>query len=86
MRKMSISLKRKRGCGYCLDLIPWQKVGNTKKKAKCPHEECPYHEMDNTKTYDEYVESVSDMPIEELITLLLGTKQRKKQKVCLKKP
>ena len=86
MRKINKPIKRKRGCAYCLDFIPWEMVGNTRKKAKCPHEECPYHEMDNSKTYDEYVESVSDMPIEELITLLLGTKQRKKQKVCLKKP
>lgn len=83
MRKIGFSVKRKRGCGYCLDFIPAGKVG---KRSKCPHEECPYHEMDNSKTYDEYVESISDMPIEELVTLLLGTKQRKKQKVCLKKP
>lgn len=35
---------KKRGCHYCADF-----------KRRCPHEVCPYHELDNVKTYDEYL-------------------------------
>ena len=68
MRKIHLDRKRKRGCGYCLDFIPSGKVG---KRSKCPYDECPYHELDDVKTYDEYAESVSDTPIAEMIAWLL---------------
>lgn len=35
---------KKRGCWYCTDF-----------KRKCPHAECPYHELDGFKTYEEYL-------------------------------
>lgn len=36
---------KKRGCAYCTDFV----------NMACPHEECPYHELDGFKTYDEYL-------------------------------
>lgn len=36
--------QKKRGCHYCADF-----------KRKCPYAECPYHELDEFKTYDEYL-------------------------------
>lgn len=36
---------RKRGCAYCTDFV----------NMACKHEECPYHELDGFKTYDEYL-------------------------------
>lgn len=35
---------RKRGCHYCADF-----------NRSCPHDKCPYHELDEFKTYDEYM-------------------------------
>ena len=35
---------KKRGCHWCADF-----------KRKCQHEVCPYHELDDVKTYDEYL-------------------------------
>lgn len=70
MRRIKLDCKHKRGCGYCLEYIPSRKVGNTVTKSKCPHDVCPYHEMDNVKTYDEYAESVTDVPIAALIAKL----------------
>lgn len=35
---------KKRGCHNCADF-----------NHKCPHEVCPYHELDEYKTYDEYM-------------------------------
>lgn len=36
---------KKRGCTYCADYID----------SKCIHKECPYHELDNVKSYEEYL-------------------------------
>lgn len=35
----------KRGCYYCADYID----------RECIHEKCPYHELDNVKSYNEYL-------------------------------
>ena len=45
MRTVSLEEKRQRGCAYCLDY-----------KRGCKYEECPYHELDDVKTYGEYLE------------------------------
>ena len=75
MRKIHLDRKHKRGCAYCLDLIPWEKKGNKVRLSKCPYDECPYHELDNVKTYDEYVDSVSDVPIAALMARLCSTRR-----------
>lgn len=36
---------KKRGCIYCTEF----------ENMACPHEECPYHELDGFKTYAEYL-------------------------------
>ena len=37
--------QRQRGCFYCLDFVD----------MACKHKECPYHELDGFKTYEEYL-------------------------------
>lgn len=69
MRTIHIDRKKKRGCGYCLDFIPCEKMLG-RKKSKCPYDECPYHELDEVNTYDEYVDGVSDLPIATLMAQL----------------
>ncbi len=46
MRIVPEKERRQRGCQYCLD----------HKGRKCKHEECPYHELDDVETYEEYLE------------------------------
>lgn len=75
MRTVLLDRKHKRGCGYCLDFIPWEKIGNTRTKSKCPYDECPYHELDDVKTYEEYVDGVSDVPIAALMARLCSTRR-----------
>ena len=44
----------KRGCDYCADMVMIKKNGGENTHG-CIHMKCPYHELDNYKTYDEYL-------------------------------
>lgn len=56
MRKIHNEDNVKRGCRYCADSIkPEGKI------RVCPHEECPYHELDNYKTYHDYLKETSSL-------------------------
>lgn len=50
MRVVGSAEKDKRGCLYCLD---WIKVGK-KRGVMCKHDECPYRELDDFETYEDY--------------------------------
>ena len=47
MRKITNEEIKKRGCKWCTE----------HKGGKCKHKKCPYHELDNYDTYDEYLNS-----------------------------
>ena len=53
-RRLSISTMRKRGCVYCADLI-----GNT----YCKYRKCPYNDLDEVRSYGEYLQSLADIKI-----------------------
>ncbi len=53
MRILSSQEKIKRGCDYCAH-VQEEDVNDTVKKV-CPHDECPYHELDEFDTYSEYL-------------------------------
>lgn len=50
LRKIHNGEALKRGCRYCADSV--KKDG---KIRRCIHEECPYHELDEFKTYHDYL-------------------------------
>ena len=52
MRALKESETHQRGCWFCADL---HKVRGGKNVNRCPYEECPYNELDNVKTYGEYM-------------------------------
>ena len=58
MRRIKLDCQVQRGCHYCVDMIPGQKVKRYYKPKRCPYEECPYHQLDGFKTYTEYLKSV----------------------------
>lgn len=51
----------KRGCRYCADVV---------EKKKCPYEECPYHELDDVKTYEEYLQKTDKSGLAKILELL----------------
>lgn len=50
----------KRGCGLCADVCKekvWSREeGKMVTRKYCPYDECPYHELDEFKSYAEYDE------------------------------
>lgn len=56
MRRILVSERKKRGCDYCNDVIPPVYSGKTiRRTRRCPYDECPHHELDKVKSYDEYL-------------------------------
>lgn len=64
MEKRALTYKEKeqRGCAYCTD-----RVG-----LSCKHPECPYHELDNFRRYDDYLK---EYPVE--LDKVLARKQNR---------
>lgn len=54
MRALGQEEKEKRGCLYCLDYIV--RGG----RGACKHWKCPYRELDEFETYEEYFNLHSD--------------------------
>lgn len=52
MRELLQNEIAKRGCRYCADK---ERVLGGAKVSHCPHDECPYRELDNVKSYGEYI-------------------------------
>ena len=50
MRRLKTREMDKRGCLYCADC-----THGSGTNTSCAHNECPYHELDNVKTYGEYM-------------------------------
>lgn len=57
MRKLRKKEKERRGCRYCEDLTESHIIKGKFVPAGCPHKECPYHELDNVKSYDKYLKT-----------------------------
>lgn len=45
----------KRGCDYCMDMVILRKAPKQLAVRGCPHLQCPYHELDQYKSYMEYL-------------------------------
>ena len=63
MHEVSKEEQEKRGCRYCTKLTRVRGVsdnGNiyTAYTYICPFAKCPYRDLDNFETYDEYLESL----------------------------
>ena len=68
MRKLHNSDYRQRGCVYCNDTVRKRRRNADKKyRIHCIHDECPYHELDNIKSYYEYMKKLKGGTIENLI-------------------
>lgn len=55
MRLLQVEEIKKRGCTYCIDVVPTFKQEPHFKRRKCPYDECPHHELDGYESYDKYL-------------------------------
>lgn len=70
MRKIKRSCLEQRGCSFCLDRIAPVVKSKYTTSSMCPHNVCPYHELDSVDTYTDYLNSISDLPVGELLKRL----------------
>lgn len=63
MRPINNAERKKRGCEYCHNMIPRHLEGKTWKPRRCPYEECPYHELDASQSYDQFMLNTDSMGI-----------------------
>jgi hypothetical protein len=66
MRRLRKKCIVQRGCDYCLDRIPPAELGDV---SRCPHFVCPYHELDEAESYKEYLKSISDFTLGEMLNI-----------------
>lgn len=70
MRKISSAERFKRGCTYCAysELIEYY----DQKLRGCPFEECPYRELDEFDTYEDYLKAkFGSCQVDDLISRTL---------------
>ena len=65
MRKLSHGEMIKRGCLYCEDCSH-----GSGKYTGCKHSECPYHELDDVKTYGEYIQKTNKSGLAKVLANL----------------
>ena len=58
MRKLSKDEVKKRGCEYCMDSNKFKTLGY---QRSCKYDACPYHELDDYDTYDDYLKSETEL-------------------------
>ena len=59
MRELHKEEIEKRGCEFCADAMPPDNGGKGHVQRQCPHEKCPNHELDNVKSYKEYLKNAN---------------------------
>lgn len=57
MRLLSANEMRQRGCAFCKDI---------KRCRHCPHDKCPYHDLDEFKAFEEFCETFPEVDWREL--------------------
>ena len=67
MRKLKQNEIFKRGCAFCLDMIPPPRKNQNR---WCSHDKCPYHELDDAKTYGEYLDGLGCLSVPEIVMML----------------
>jgi hypothetical protein len=65
-RRLRKTEQEQRGCQYCMYMLPPRFKNENR---RCPYKECPYHELDNVKTYGEYLKKSGSINIAKLLNL-----------------
>lgn len=79
MRYIKNVERKKRGCEWCIDTVrKYTKIrttGKTNIRMQCIHKKCPYHELDNVKSYTEYLRSIGTDSVSAILKALLRSEQ-----------
>lgn len=59
MRRLDKKEVGLRGCPYCTDCVQRHTSGIPRRF--CPYDECPYHELDQYKSYRHYLRSTTNI-------------------------
>ncbi len=70
MRRIHNAERKQRGCNYCAHAIPPEQDGRSYKCRACPFDECPYHELDEVKSYSHYLKRYGDLTLGALLLSL----------------
>lgn len=70
MRLLQNKERTQRGCIYCTESTPQDTDEKQIRRKYCPHNKCPYHELDDVKSYTEYLKRISDVPLGTLLVCL----------------
>lgn len=57
VRVVSSAEKKKRGCMYCVDNVREENSRGIHVGRYCPHDKCPYSELDKYDDYEEYMKA-----------------------------
>ena len=66
---------KKRGCWYCANMVVEQQEGARFATRYCPYDECPYHELDDYESYEQYFKAHGKTSITKLLKALCESKQ-----------
>ena len=67
MRLLHNAERAKRGCKYCAEIIPPDRDDRYYRRLECPHKQCPYHDLDDTNSYSEYMEKSNMIGLEKIL-------------------
>lgn len=70
MRKIHNDERRQRGCAFCADALVVQRRGGKRNERMCPHDECPYRELDEFETYGDYLKAKGPVSLSKLMNEL----------------
>ena len=70
MRKLKKQCVEQRGCDCCLDRIPPTYIRKSDSVSRCPHDVCPYHELDEVEDYKDYLKGISDVPLGRVLGMV----------------
>lgn len=70
MREIHNEERHQRGCDYCYDICFRYANENKYRRRLCPHDVCPYIELDNFTTYKEYMKATEGKGFSKLMFML----------------
>lgn len=78
MRALDKKEMAKRGCECCKDIAKdyFPEMPNpTFRKWACPHEECPYDELDDFDSYSQYLKSLGPNSLKQVLLDMFDIKK-----------
>lgn len=66
-------LRKRYGCDYCADTVK-RKQHDWDDRRECIHDECPYTELQESKSFSDYLKKSNDRSVSVMLKTLEKTK------------